>query len=88
MVDEEGEPEFRPHDLRRCINSWLASKGVPQPVRDAILGHRPPGLEGTYNVHAYAKEKRKALERWAEHVARCAATKPEDKVVNIAATRA
>lgn len=69
--ERSGVEDFRPHDLRRTLNSWLASLAggaVPQPVRDAILGHRPPRLEGVYNVHTYAQEKRAALERWAAHV--------------------
>jgi integrase len=68
-----GIADFRPHDLRRTLSTWLASRAggaEPQPVRDAILGHRPPRLEGTYNVHSYEAEKRAALERWAAHVER------------------
>ena len=76
-----GVADFRPHDLRRCINTWLASQRVPLEVRDAILGHRLPGLEGTYNIHSYAKEKRKALERWQSHVERVATGEPRVTVV-------
>jgi integrase len=74
-----GVGDFRPHDLRRTINSWLASRpggAEPLEVRDAILGHRPRGLESVYNVHSYADEKRAALERWASHVARLVAEEP------------
>ena len=83
VQERSGVIDFRPHDLRRTLNTWLASLAggaVPQPVRDAILGHRPPRLEGTYNVHAYEKEKRKALERWARHVARCVAERSSNVV--------
>jgi integrase len=77
--EASGVADFRPHDLRRTLNSWLASRagGAERlEVRDAILGHRPPGLEGVYNVHSYAEEKRAALERWAAHVERVAAGEP------------
>jgi integrase len=88
--ERSGVADFRPHDLRRTLNTWLASLAggaVPQPVRDAILGHKPPGLEAVYNVHGYAKEKRTALERWARHVERCAAAKP-GKVLSMPAAGA
>ncbi len=88
--ERSGVEDFRPHDLRRTLNTWLASRAggaEPQPVRDAILGHRPPRLEGTYNVHDYAEEKRAALERWAAHVERVAAEKPA-KVVAMPGVRA
>jgi integrase len=81
-----GVADFRPHDLRRTLTTWLASAAggaTPQPVRDAILGHRPPRLEGTYNVHAYEDEKRTALERWARHVERCAAAAEPAKVLRM-----
>lgn len=74
-----GVVDFRPHDFRRTLNTWLAGRAggaEPLEVRDAILGHRPRGLEGTYNVHAYAAEKRAALERWAQHVERIMADEP------------
>jgi integrase len=83
-----GVVDFRPHDLRRTLSSWLASRAggaEPQAVRDAILGHRPAGLEGVYNVHAYGDEKRVALLRWSEHVARVAAKKPAKVVQMLAA---
>jgi integrase len=77
--ERSGVADFRPHDLRRTLNSWLASRSggaEPQEVRDAVLGHRPPGLEGVYNVYAYEAEKRSALERWAAHVERITAGQP------------
>jgi integrase len=76
----EGVPaDFRPHDLRRTLNSWLASRAgnaEPLEVRDAILGHAKRGLEQSYNTHDYYQEKRDALERWAAHVERIGAQEP------------
>jgi integrase len=82
IAERSGVEGFRPHDVRRAVSSWLASRaggGVPQPVRDAILGHRPAGLEGIYNVHSYVEEKRTALENWAMHIKRI--TSEPSKVV-------
>jgi integrase len=73
---------FRPHDFRRSLNTWLASQRVPREVRDAVLGHKPPRLEGTYNIYDHGAEKRKALERWVRHVERLTTTATaEEKIV-------
>jgi len=72
-------PDFRPHDLRRTLDTWLASRaGGAQSVavRNAILGHKPRGIDAIYNVHDYAKEKRSALDRWAKHVQHLSAVRP------------
>lgn len=47
------------HDLRRTARTLLASMDCPEPVSEAILGHKPPNpVVGTYNLHTYDKEKR------------------------------
>jgi integrase len=77
--ERSGITDFRPHDLRRTLDTWLASRaGGAQAVavRNAILGHKPPGIDATYNVHDYAKEKRVALDWWAKHLQRLAAGEP------------
>lgn len=81
IQERSGISDFRPHDLRRTLDSWLAAQRVPREVRDAVLGHKSPRLERTYNVYDYASEKRKALERWARHVQRVMTTAAEEKVV-------
>lgn len=89
IAKASGIEGFRPHDLRRTINTWLASRpggAWPLEVRDAVLGHAKRGLEGTYNVHSYSAEKRDALTQWANHVERIAAAEPA-KVVSIATAR-
>ena len=79
-----GVADFRPHDLRRTLSTWLASQKVPKEVRDAVLQHLPPQLERTYNLHDYLPEKRRALERWARHVQRVMTEGAEQKVVPMA----
>lgn len=67
-----GLPGFVPHDLRRTAATGMAGMGTGPHVVEAVLGHVSgfrAGVAGTYNRHPYAKEKRAALEAWAEHVA-------------------
>jgi hypothetical protein len=37
-------------------------------VAEAVIGHVPPGIIGTYDLWQYASEKRDALTRWSDHV--------------------
>ena len=59
---------WRLHDLRRTLRTSLAQFGVTHEVAELTIGHTLPGLVQTYNRHAYADEKRAALQRWADHV--------------------
>lgn len=81
ICEKSGVADFRPHDLRRTLSTWLAAQRVPKEVRDAVLQHVPPRLERTYNVHDYFVEKRRALERWARHLERLTSEGSEEKVV-------
>jgi integrase len=58
-----------PHDLRRTINTRLASLSVPKEIRDRVLNHinaqRDPESRH-YNLHEFAAEKRAALNQWAD----------------------
>ncbi len=65
-----GEP-FRLHDFRRTGASWLAGAGFDTIAIDKILAHQPSKLRGVaaiYQKHAYATERRRALEAWAARV--------------------
>jgi integrase len=53
--------DFAPHDLRRTGRTLLAALGCPDAVAEAILGHIPPGIVGTYNRHPYEAERRQWL---------------------------
>ena len=62
---------FVPHDLRRTAATGMAGLGVEPHVVEAVLGHVSgfrAGVAGTYNRHPYLREKRAALEAWAEHL--------------------
>lgn len=54
---------WAPHDLRRTVRTMLASLGCPRDVAEVMIGHMLPGVEGTYNRHAYDSERRTWLER-------------------------
>lgn len=54
-----------PHDLRRTVETRLASIGIPKETRDRVLNHAPEGIgDRHYNQWDYQPEKRRALLRW------------------------
>jgi integrase len=53
------------HDVRRTVRTGLAALNVPAEVAEAVLGHLPPKLSRTYNLHAYVPQMLVALESWA-----------------------
>jgi integrase len=65
------ESEWVVHDLRRSVASGMAKLGVQLPVIERILNHTSgsfAGIVGVYQRHEFAEEKRKALQKWADHV--------------------
>jgi integrase len=59
------------HDLRRTVATRMAELGVQPHIVEAVLNHvsgHKGGVAGVYNRAAYDKEKREALNLWAEHV--------------------
>jgi integrase len=68
-----GKPlaEWKPHDLRRTAATRMAELGVQPHIIEAVLNHvsgHKGGVAGIYNRATYDKEKREALNLWAEHV--------------------
>jgi integrase len=54
-----------PHDLRRTVETRMASIGIAEEIRDRVLNHAPQGTgQKHYNKYDYANEKRHALGRW------------------------
>ena len=71
-ADATIEP-FILHDLRRTCATGMASIGIAPHIVEACLNHvsgAKAGVAGTYNVEQYAKEKKAAFQRWAEHISR------------------
>jgi len=64
-------PPWTLHDLRRTAATTMGRLGVEPHVVEAVLNHvsgSKAGVAGIYNLYAYEKEKRDALELWARHV--------------------
>lgn len=81
LVGFAGLVDATPHDLRRTAATTMASEelSVPTDIIARILNHSTPGAATTliYNRHAYAREKREALQRWATFVrTECASIRP------------
>jgi integrase len=59
------------HDLRRTCASGLAKLEISIAVIEQILNHRGgtlAGVTGVYVRHQFEREKREALQQWADHV--------------------
>jgi integrase len=63
-------PNWTLHDLRRTTKTLMARAGVRPDISERVLGHSIAGVEGTYDRHHYADEKRDALEKLAEMIER------------------
>ena len=56
-----------PHDLRRTVATRLAELGIAKEDRDAVLNHTPRDVgKKHYDLYDREREKRRALERWAQ----------------------
>lgn len=56
------------HDLRRSMATHMERLGILPHVIEACLGHTLKGVAGIYRRYNFAKEKREALQIWAEEV--------------------
>jgi integrase len=63
-------PNWTLHDLRRTAKTLMVRAGVRPDISERVLGHVIAGVEGTYDRHTYADEKRDALEKLASLVER------------------
>lgn len=72
VMQRRGEPlpNWTLHDLRRTGKTLMARAGVRPDISERVLGHVITGVEGTYDRHSYADEKRDALERLASLIER------------------
>ena len=70
--DRFGIPHWTVHDLRRTVLTGMAKLGVAPIVLGHIANHRTTTKAGmtlsVYVHHAYEKEKREALELWADRL--------------------
>lgn len=76
--------DFRPHDLRRTVATYMAKLGVDRTVLGKILNHK--GLAGDsqvtaiYDRHSYMKEKRQAMNRWSNKLQQILEGQTEAKI--------
>ena len=63
-------PNWTLHDLRRTAKTLMVRAGVRPDISERVLGHVIAGVEGTYDRHSYADEKREALEKLATIIER------------------
>ena len=68
-LEEEGvrvfSTPFTPKDIRRTVETTLASLGVSKEHRAQLLSHgRGDKIAQAYDKHNYLEEKRQALETW------------------------
>jgi integrase len=82
LDQRSGVTNWRIHDLRRTARSLMSRAGVPSEHAERVLGHIIAGVEGVYNRHAYAAEKKLALQKLAALVEQI--TNPTDNVVALA----
>lgn len=69
--DAVGARDWRTHDLRRTAASGMARLSIPPHVVEKVLNHKSgiiSGVAAVYNRYGYEKEKRDALETWADFV--------------------
>jgi len=66
----EPPPNWTLHDLRRTAKTLMARAGVRPDISERVLGHVIAGVEGVYDRHSYADEKRDALEQLAALIER------------------
>jgi integrase len=60
--------DFRLHDLRRTAASMMTGMGINRLVVSKILNHVERGVTSIYDRHSYDREKREALDAWAERL--------------------
>ncbi|MGC2123673.1 MAG: site-specific integrase [Xanthobacteraceae bacterium] len=75
-------PNWTLHDLRRTAKTLMVRAGVRPDISERVLGHVIAGVEGTYDRHSYADEKRDALEKLAAIIQRIASPLPSSVVIH------
>ena len=59
---------FTVHDLRRTAKTKLQELGVDEFVSERCLNHRIYGVAGIYGNHDFFKERKEALQKWADYL--------------------
>ena len=79
------------HDLRRTALTGMARLGIAPIVLGHVANHRTTTRAGVtlsvYSQYTYDKEKRAALDQWAERLGAIVGAKPVSEIVHLAARR-
>ena len=75
------------HDLRRTAERCCSRAGISADIAEMCLGHALTGVRGTYDRHAYEREKREAFEALSMQIQRIVRPPPEAEVADIASER-
>jgi integrase len=59
---------FTLHDFRRTASTYLHEAGFSSDAIEKALAHEQGGIRGIYNRAAYADERRRMLQWWADFV--------------------
>lgn len=67
---ERAKLDYRPHGFRSSLRDWIAeTTDTPYDIAEATLGHVVGGkVERAYRRTDFLEQRRKLLERWANHV--------------------
>jgi integrase len=82
-----GVSDWRLHDLRRTARSLMSRAGVSADIAERCLAHAISGVRGTYDRHAYHREKQLAFEALGAMVDRIV-NPPADNVTSLDERRA
>ncbi|MEW8027120.1 MAG: tyrosine-type recombinase/integrase [Candidatus Thiodiazotropha endolucinida] len=61
-------PRWTPHDLRRTMRTHMDDLRIQPHIAEKCLNHSLGAIEKTYNKNDLLKQRREALEKWANHV--------------------
>jgi hypothetical protein len=77
-----GGDQFDLRDIRRTVETMLASLGVSRDIRAQLLSHGISGVQAQhYDRHDYIKEKHATLIKWERHLNRIVSGEEENKVI-------
>jgi integrase len=71
LIKKSGVVGWTLHDLRRTASTGMGELQVQPHIIECVLNHVGgfrAGVGGTYNRSPYAREKKQALDLWADHV--------------------
>src|SRR5262249_32581649 len=88
MVGWTAAEPFTIHDLRRTARTRLSQLGVLPVVAELVIGHQQQGISAIYDRHTYDKEKRAALQLWADELLRIVGETPPEASVTVVPLRA